>query len=229
MKKKPIIIALISVVSIAVAVLLFFFVRGIVANVRIQSIVNEKGEAFGITDFKSKSTNFFGEVWDVELESKSFYQLSDEERFQLILSIVTDEQLKSLTVETVRSKPGPLVSKYFEIYSGGKYHYFDINADYNRIYLIGGDEKYRVDNAESYGFILPFTNRYGTEDTTCIASGCSNKIVRTGNSNACIKHCEICDDCYIYIDKGDTRCDSCAKKAFEEVYDEVADVLGEPW
>ncbi|MBO5935612.1 MAG: hypothetical protein J6Q94_09025 [Clostridia bacterium] len=229
MKKKPVIIALISVVSIAVAVLLFFFIRGVVANVRIQNIANEKGEAFGITDFKSKSTNFIGEVWDVELKSESFYQLSDEDRFQIILSIVTDEELKSMMVSAVRSKPGPLVSENFEIYSGNAWHYFDINADYNKIYLTGGEEKYCVNNAESYGFILPFKNKYGTEDTTCIVSDCNNKIVRTGNSNACIDHCEICDDCYIYIDKGDTRCDNCAKKAFEKHYDDVAEVLGDPW
>lgn len=227
--KKPIIITLVTIISVIVLVLSFFLIRGTVANITIQQIANEKGEKYGVSDFKSKSTNFWGEVWAIDLRSNNFASLSDEDRFQLILSISTDEKLLSLLVEDTRNRPNPLVDHYFQIYSGEGWHYFQINDNTNTIKLQGGEETYYVENAESYGYELLFSNEFGTEDTTCIANGCDNKIVRTGDSNACIEHAGICSDCHIYIDKNDDRCDRCAKEAFNAVYDDVKDVLGDPW
>ncbi len=227
-KKNPIIIALISVVSVVLVVLSAFLIRCIVANVNIKKIANEKGEKFGVTDFKSDSAEFTGEVKNVLLKSETFASLSDEDRFQLILSIITDEEMIALTADVVQDELNPLLDQ-FQIYSGDKYHSFSLNANTNMIVVYGGKDKYYVEDAESYGFKLPFANQYGTEETPCIVSGCEKNIVRTGNSNACWYHAGICDDCHTYINKGDDRCDRCAKAAFDKVYDDVVEVLGEPW
>ncbi len=207
---------------------MFFLIKGAVINNKIVQIANEKGEKYGVTDFESDSTDFFGIVKEINLDSETYASLSDEDRFQIMHSLCSDEELTSLLVDYVQDNLNPLLEN-LSIYSGDKYHCLYLRPDGNSLKLIGGKKDYFVEDATSYGYTLPFENDYGTEDTICIANDCENTIVRTGNSNACRMHAGICRGCHTYINKGDERCDRCAKEAYDAVYEDVSRVLGDGW
>lgn len=217
MKNKVVKIVLIVVACIVAAVLLFFVGRHIYANVNVASRANEIGEEYGVTDFYSKSTDLFGEVRSIKLNSKDFASLSEEDKMALMISMSTDEEMKSNLVEERQKEVNPLTDWYFEIISGGTFHTIEVLSDYNMLKFSGGVQR-KLENAESYGFELEFHNEYGTADTICAFNGCTNTIVRTGNSNACIDHAGICTGCHKYIDKGKSKCEYCAQRLIEEGY-----------
>ena len=54
-----------------------------------------------------------------------------------------------------------------------------------------------------------FTNKYGTANTTCAYSGCTQKIASSGDTNCCTKHSNKCGNCGCYIDGDAMYCMSC--------------------
>ena len=58
-----------------------------------------------------------------------------------------------------------------------------------------------------------FTNRYGTPDTKCAYSGCSNTIASSGDTAYCAKHSNKCLYCKKYIDNDASVCMDCIRKA----------------
>lgn len=61
-----------------------------------------------------------------------------------------------------------------------------------------------------------FTNKFGTPDTVCVHSGCSNKIASTGDTNCCVTHSKNCGECGCYIDEDALFCMSCLKGALKK-------------
>ena len=61
-----------------------------------------------------------------------------------------------------------------------------------------------------------FTNKFGTPDTVCAHSGCSNKIASSGDTNCCVSHSKGCGECGCYIDEDALFCMSCIEKAVKK-------------
>lgn len=58
-----------------------------------------------------------------------------------------------------------------------------------------------------------FTNKYGTRNTLCAHSGCTNYIATSGNTNCCTTHSNKCYECGCYIDEDASWCTDCLAKA----------------
>ncbi len=61
--------------------------------------------------------------------------------------------------------------------------------------------------------VSDFINAYGTANTICAHSGCTNYIASSGDTNCCIVHAHKCADCGKYIDEDAIWCMSCLSKA----------------
>ena len=59
------------------------------------------------------------------------------------------------------------------------------------------------------GYSDSFTNKYGTSTTKCDVYGCNNYIAKSGDTNCCVSHSNICKNCYCYIDRDAMYCMSC--------------------
>ena len=54
-----------------------------------------------------------------------------------------------------------------------------------------------------------FTNSYGTPNTKCVFSGCTNAIATSGDTNCCVVHSNKCFNCGKYIDGDAMFCMDC--------------------
>lgn len=152
----------------------------------------------------------------VKLYSDSFYKLTNEDKLNLIASMSTAEEMKSLIHPLFQNNDSDLEGSFLEVFSNDLSHIVVINDDYNTLELHCGNERYYFDNATSYGYSLgEFFNSYGSEDTVCAHPGCDNTIARSGDTNCCAVHSNRCKECYKYIDEDAIWCISCIESAIK--------------
>jgi hypothetical protein len=60
-----------------------------------------------------------------------------------------------------------------------------------------------------------FTNDYGTPSTTCMKSGCNNKIASSGDTAYCTSHSGRCLNCRCYVDPDAMYCMDCLRDALD--------------
>ena len=213
MKKFIIIVA-----AVAVAVLLYLTGAWIVKDTQIAKLANEIGETYGVTDFKSKSANFGGEAWVVELHSKDFADLSAEDQFGLMNTISTSHEMQLMLVDHIRELDNPLTFARFTVYSNGR-HLISLEKESNLVFLKCGTKYlYSAEGIEEHGYKLTFsgssfTNKFGTANTVCVVDGCSSKIATSGDTNCCPKHSNKCGNCGCYTDGDAIFCMSCLEEA----------------
>lgn len=72
------------------------------------------------------------------------------------------------------------------------------------------------------GAAMQFTNKYGTRDTLCAHSGCTNYIASSGDTNCCTVHSSKCYECGCYIAEDAIWCVDClastAERSFTNKY-----------
>lgn len=69
---------------------------------------------------------------------------------------------------------------------------------------------------ENMNAVRSFTNKYGTRNTICAHSGCTNCIATSGNTNCCTTHSNRCYECGCYIDEDASWCVDCLAKATKQ-------------
>lgn len=57
---------------------------------------------------------------------------------------------------------------------------------------------------------LEFTNKYGSKDTECAVTGCTDPIASSGYSNCCAAHSIMCLRCHCYVGWSVEYCSSCS-------------------
>lgn len=213
MKKIIIIVA-----AVVLAVLLVFTALWVVKNAQIASLANEIGEKYGVTDFKSKSANFNGQVWSIELHSKDFADIPKEDKFDLMHSISISEEMQSKLVKRIADLPNPLTVARFTVISDGRY-LIKFYEEEDRVWVYNGTKAvYGVEGIVGHGYVFPsgnssFSNKFGTKNTVCAVDGCSKKIATSGDTNCCVTHSNNCGNCGCYIDSDAMFCMSCLEEA----------------
>ena len=209
-KKKIVIYIVFAVLAIAaVATVTFFAVKSVNTNKDVARISNEIGNKYGITDFKSKSTDYSGRLHLVKLYSDTFYELSNEDMVNLIAAIATNDEIMFLNSHNYFGDM-PLSGNLLMVISNDTEYFVVVDENRNSLTLHCGSERFYFKDATSYGYSLgKFYNAYGTEDTICAHIGCDNKIARTGDTNCCIVHSNRCGECYKYIDEDAMFCMEC--------------------
>ncbi len=172
MKNKTVKIVLISVAVVVAAALIVFAAVHISANADVASRANEIGEEYGVTDFYSNSTNIFGEVWSLDLHSKDYIDLSEEDKMNLLIDISTDEEMISKLAEERQKEVNPLTGWYLEIISGDDWYTVSVLSDYNMLDFSGGIHR-KLENADSYGYVVE-TQDETVEKTTVNNIGSDN-------------------------------------------------------
>ena len=202
----------------AVVILAFFLVRVVSANAKIAAIANDFGREYGVTDFTSRSASANGQVWNIELYSDDFANLSEEDQFKLMVSIGASERTRGTLVEEQQKPSIRLLGARFVICSDRTYKVYT-NDDTDIIGISGTGRgakmSYSEEGIAAHGYGTKFSNDYGSSGTKCAHPGCTGKIASSGDTNCCVLHSNQCGNCGCYIDEDALFCMDCLRGALE--------------
>ena len=181
-------------------------------NISTQPLVGEWKTKWIINDGEAMARD---EI--VNSGGKLYIDIIVDKDMNYVLTLGDDYETVSGVVSVTESEKGDVYT-FLEAGMGGL-----INPENTNEFVLAGEEV-----AEGYSFVLEkvglnesksnndsssFTNKYGTADTKCVVSGCSNKIASSGDTNCCVSHSNNCLECGNYIDGDATYCMDCLSGA----------------